>query len=135
MSEQLLLEMGRVGKVSGWCVEIYSNGHNPPHFHFGPIHIGLCNKTPKNITELRSLVFEKDRSKVSDAMLSGLLRFLNSPYHNLPKVSNYEMLQAFWKSFEELRTDVSTLNETEDETMIQEMLEVVGCNENERKNK
>lgn len=130
---ELQMEIARMGVIDGWAIDIYSIDNNPLHFHFGPIHIGLCNKTPKNITELRSLVFEKDRSNVSDAMLSGLLRFLNAPYHNLPKVTNYEMLQAFWKSFEELRTDVSTLNETEDETMIQEMLEVAGCNENERK--
>lgn len=129
MAEQVLMEMGRVGKVGGWAIEIYSNDHNPPHFHFGPISVELRPNPPKNITELRGYVFQKDRNKVTDAILSDLLKFLLSPHKRNPDMTAYRVLQVGWTLFDDVRDLPSTpiLNE-EIDGVVSEMLEIAGCN-------
>lgn len=127
---ELLLEMSRVGMIDGWAIEIYSDDHNPPHFHFGPIKIGIPDDLPKNVNELRSFVFETDQAKVTNVQLAKLLKMLGSV--NKRKTTVLTAIQNVWDSFDILRPSGGVLNEEVDEA-ISEMLEVAGCNENERK--
>ena len=117
MTDQVVMELGRVGKVGNWVVEIYLKDHNPPRFHFGPISIELRPNPPKNVTELRGYVFQKDRNKVTDAILSDLLKFLLSPHELNPDMTAYRVLQVAWTLFTEGI-----------EGVVSEMFEISGCN-------
>lgn len=129
---ELLLEMSRMGSIDGWTIDIYSNDHEPPHFHFGPVSIGIPDDLPKSVSELRSYVFKKDQTKVTDIQLGKLLKLLGKV--NKRKTTVLTAIQNVWDSFDILRPSGAVLNEEVDEA-ISEMLEVAGCNENERKNK
>ena len=122
---KILLEMSRVGMIDGWAIEIYSDDHNPPHFHFGPIKIGIPDDLPKNVNELRSFVFASDQAKVTNAQLAKLLKMLGSI--NKRKTTVLTAIQNVWDSFDMLRPKNNTLNEDE-ETTISELLEISGCN-------
>ena len=129
---ELLLEMSRIGVIDGWSIDMYSNDHNPPHFHFGPVRVAIPDAVPKNVTELRQYVFKNEQSKVSDKQLTNLLKMLQGKTSHGGEMLTF--MKDLWSTFDILRPKSNTLNEEVDEA-ISEMLEVAGCNENERKNK
>lgn len=124
MSE-LLFEMSRVGVIDGWSIDIYSDDHNPPHFHFGPIRVCIPTVAPKNVTEMRAYVFKNDQAKVSDKQLSKLVMLLQGK--TSLGIETLLFMRQLWLSFDAQRPKANTLNEDED-TTISELLEMAGCN-------
>ena len=99
-NKELLLEMAQFGKIGGRSIQVYSNDHNPPHFHFGNVQILIGEGIPKNVSELRERIMNKsDNSKVSNKELQELLKILNSVYDPAPLGTVYVMIQAQWAIF------------------------------------
>lgn len=46
-------EIGRIGYAGGWPIDIYSDEHNPPTFHFGKALIRVEEEPPKTVEDLR----------------------------------------------------------------------------------
>ena len=46
-NEESLLEMAQFGKIDGKPIRVYSDDHNPPHFHFGNVQILIGEVIPK----------------------------------------------------------------------------------------
>lgn len=96
-NEELLLEMAQFGKIDGKPIRVYSDDHNPPHFHFGNVQILIGEVIPKNVTELRERIMNKaDNSKVTDKELQALLKILHSTYKAMPIGDTYTMIQTIW---------------------------------------
>ena len=106
---ELLLEMSRVGMIDGWAIDVYSNDHEPPHFHFGPIRVGIPTVAPKNVTEMRRYVFKNDQAKVSDKQLAKLVTMLQGK--TSLGIETLLFIRQLWISFDELRPKSKTLNE------------------------
>ena len=108
---KLQMEVARMGVIDGWPIDIHSIDINPPHFHFGPVSIGIPDVLPKSVSELRSYVFKDYQGKVTDERLEVLLQVIQG------KTScGLEMLlfmKDVWASFDYIRDGAVDMKERE----------------------
>lgn len=58
-NEELLLEMAQFGKIDGKPIRVYSDDHNPPHFHFGNVQILIGEVIPKKCYRIEGKNYEQ----------------------------------------------------------------------------
>ena len=79
---------------NSWEVKIWSDDHNPPHFH---IKREGWNVSYDIETGERIEVLSKgDKSNIFDYMESNVKRWLDSPSSILPQITNRENARAQW---------------------------------------
>ena len=99
-----LVEMARINvKETGknsifpfntWEVKIWSNDHEPPHFHI------KCKKWNVSFNietgELLEILSRGSESNILDYMLSSVKKWLDSPSAILPQITNRQNAFATW---------------------------------------
>lgn len=94
-------EIGRIGYAGGWPIDIYSDDHNPPVFHYGEILFLVEEEPPKTVEDLRAQILSDNADSVDDAQLAELLEFLEAPRKIAPEATNYEIIQLFRDIFDD----------------------------------
>ncbi len=100
----LLVEMARINKneigdciflYNKWEGKIWSNDHNPPHFHI------ICNQwnVSFDIQSGKLMEIEKrgTENNIFNYMVANVEKWLSSPCHAQPKLTNRENATLIWE--------------------------------------
>lgn len=103
LSERLLTEMSTVCPQKygyGFVAKIYSNDHNPPHFHVETTSgeliakIEIVNKQPETVGEL--IILEMKDKKQYSKVKQNIISWINSTNMD---VNTWSFLKLVWNSF------------------------------------
>ena len=101
-NQTLLVEMARINMMeqkgyfpyNKWEIKIWSNDHNPPHFHI--IKDGWNVSFVIETGEIYEIVSEGNKKGIYNYMVKNVQQWLHSPCAILPLITNQQNAMAQW---------------------------------------